>query len=401
MPIETISGDTAWQNLRDNPAGKWPNREKADRLYPVATPGSRPKFSISPSDRIFCVGSCFAREVEHAFRNLGFDVLSIIKNLPQSPRRQRSDSGSFNKYTAAAIVNELRWALDPAAYSEEQVLIENEVGLFEDYQLSGANYSDTLEDARAFRAGFNEAFKVIREADVVVVTLGLSEAWIDRQSGLYLNMAPSRKLVKKYPGRFELHVFDYAETLAMLEQMHALLHHHLKPDCKILITVSPVPMLATYRDADILVANAYSKAVLRAVVEKFQSDKPNVSYFPSYEFVTLSNPTTVWDDKDFRHVNRFFVQHIMASVLSSFCEQSRAGQEMAVLSKASALYRGRFFKEARAVMLPIMQQPELIKNPKLRVRWKMINRQLTLWMRLVKLFEPAWKPFSRKKTKPA
>lgn len=377
MTIEVIPGDVAWRNLHSNPRGKWPSREKPERLYPVATPAVNPKFRISPSDGIFCIGSCFAREIEQALKRLDFDVLSIIRNLPQSERRSGADAGMFNKYTVAAILNELRWALDPdLAYSHEQVLVENEAGLFEDYQLSGSNYADTLQDASAFRDGFNRAFAGIRDADVIAITLGLSEAWLDRDTGLYLNMAPSRKLVKKYPGRFEVCVFDYEETLSMLEEIHVLLQRHLKPSHRILITVSPVPLLATFREADVIVANAYSKAVLRTAVEKFQRNKSNVSYFPSYEFVVSSNPLAVWDDKDYRHVDRFFVEHIMSSVLSAYCDDSEMWTEMAALAKAGSLYRGRFYREAQSVLEPVVADAATVQNPKILLRWGMINKQL-------------------------
>lgn len=376
MAIEIIPGEAAWTNLRHNHEGKWPTRARPDRLYPIATPSARPKFGITQRDALFCIGSCFAREVEQALKRLGFDVLSIVRNLPQSGRRNAADAGMFNKYTVAAIFNELRWALDPdSVYSDKDVLIENHEGLYEDYQLSGSNYADTLAEAQAFRAAFNASFSSIRQADVLVLTLGLSEAWFDRNTGLFLNVAPSQPLVRRYPDRFELHVFDYEETLVYLERIHGLLQTHCKPDLRILITVSPVPLLATFRAADVMVANAYSKAVLRAAVEKFASGRDNVSYFPSFEFVSNSAPQAVWGDVDFRHVDRYFVEHIMASVLTSYCEPSDTVRELAALSRASALYRARYYDEARAALLECMERGAPA-NPKLELRWAMIHRQL-------------------------
>jgi tetratricopeptide (TPR) repeat protein len=282
----------------------------------------------------------------------------------------------FNKYTIASILNEIKWALDPSnPYAHEMVLIENGEGLYEDYQLTGSNYADTLQNARLFREAFNRAFSSLKSADVVVITLGLSEAWLDRQTGLYLNHAPSRDVVRKYPNRFDLCVLDYEESLSKLDEIYGLLEQTLSPGYRVLITVSPVPLLATFREQDVLVANAYSKAVLRTVVEKFQQGKSNVNYFPSYEFVTLSNPASVWGEEDYRHVDRFFVEHIMGAVLSHFCSATREQKEAAALAKASALYRGKFFEESARVLQPLMDSSE-VEDPKVVLRWAMAQRQL-------------------------
>jgi hypothetical protein len=85
-----------------------------------------------------------------------------------------------------------------------------------------------------------------------------------------------------------------------------------------MITVSPVPLWSTFRAQDVLVANSYSKAVLRAAVESFCADRQHVSYFPSYEFAMLSNPRAVWRRDDYRHVDPVFVDFLVASVLEQF-----------------------------------------------------------------------------------
>jgi len=377
MSIEEIDGLQAWANLVANKEGKWPTRLKPDRLYPIAAPKSKPKFRISRSDRVFCIGSCFAREIEQALRRLQFDVLSIIRGLPQSDKRKGADAGMFNKYTVASIVNEVRWALSPTdEYSADRILIPNPDGLYEDYQLSGPNYPDELAAAKEFREAFNRSFALLKEADVLIVTLGLSEAWFDTETGLFLNIAPSRALVKKFPERFRLHVLDYEETLTKLEELYGLLKGRGKSGLKILMTVSPVPLLATFREQDVLVANAYSKAVLRAAVEKFQQGKEDVGYFPSYEFVTLSNPSTVWAEEDFRHVDRFFVEHIMGAVLEDYVEVTEEQRQSAALARAASLYRGKFFQEAVSVLKPLVDDAAAVVVPKIFLRWGMANRQL-------------------------
>jgi hypothetical protein len=82
--------------------------------------------------------------------------------------------------------------------------------------------------------------------------------------------------------------------------------------------VSPVPLMATFAGRDVAVANAHSKALLRALAEEFSVRHENVHYFPSYEIATLSDPALVWEE-DLRHVKgpatqtiiRWFLQHYL------------------------------------------------------------------------------------------
>lgn len=53
---------------------------------------------------------------------------------------------------------------------------------------------------------------------------------------------------------------------------------------KKIFTVSPIPLNFTFTDNDIVVANKYSKSMLRASVEQFIDNK-NIFYFPSFEIV--------------------------------------------------------------------------------------------------------------------
>ena len=313
MPIEVIPGDRAWRQYRGNDRARWPNRQDPDRLHPLAAPEAPRPFALRGDERVFCIGSCFARSIENALGRLGFDVLSTMPDLPRSPNRDRSDRGMFNKYNVATILNELRWAFGVGRpYRHDDVLIAPPGDrLLQDYQLAGPGYSEEPGFARQFRVGFNRAFGRIREADLVIVTLGLSEVWYDRQCELYLNAAPMEHLVAAFPGRYELHVLDLAQTQAMLEEIDRLLLAHLKPGFRMMLTVSPVPLWSTFRDQDVLTANTYSKSVLRAAVEPFVAGRAHVSYFPSFEFAQLSNPLAVWGREDFRHVDPTFVDYIM------------------------------------------------------------------------------------------
>ena len=59
----------------------------------------------------------------------------------------------------------------------------------------------------------------------------------------------------------------------------------INPQAKIIVTVSPVPLIATYEDRHVLVSNCYSKAALRVAAEEIVAARPDIAYFPSYEIV--------------------------------------------------------------------------------------------------------------------
>lgn len=112
MAIEIISGEEAWSKAQqENKQKLWPSRKiMPERLYPIATPVTQATFKIHPDEKVFCIGSCFAREISEALHRLNYNVLSIFRDLPKSSHRDFSNDEMFNKYNVAAIYNELAWA---------------------------------------------------------------------------------------------------------------------------------------------------------------------------------------------------------------------------------------------------------------------------------------------------
>lgn len=381
MALEIIPGKHVYKTvLKHNQYKRWPTREKPDRLSPIATPHTHARFKISVEDKIFCIGSCFAEEISKALHRQKFNVLSIFQSLPESSRRTTKDAAMFHKYSVAAIYNEINWALNPDnPYRHEDVFIKTAKQQWQDYQLMGDGYSDCEDVAKSFRTAFNHAFKKIAEADVVIITLGLSEVWFDKQTQLYLNRTIPLEIINHYPDRFELHVFDYAKTLEYLEKIYTLLKTYLKPDFRLLITVSPIPLSVSFRQQDVLVANTYSKAVLRAAVEEFVSNKANVNYFPSYEFVTLSNPDVVLRKDDLLHVDATFVDYIVANVMAEFTDAMDNTDESILLLKAKSLYYGNFIQYARKLIKPMLAKNSM--NKELWAMWGLLQLPLSHGLR--------------------
>jgi hypothetical protein len=120
--------------------------------------------------------------------------------------------------------------------------------------------------------------------DVLIFTLGLTEAWRSTRDGAVFPLAPG--VAGGEPGPdYGFHNFSAQEVTADLSAFLGRLRQ-VNPGVRVVLTVSPVPLIATYEEAHVLAATTYSKAALRVAAEETARADPNVFYFPSYEIIT-------------------------------------------------------------------------------------------------------------------
>lgn len=327
MPLEKVPATDLYARLRHNKSRIYPSAKRgAERLIPFARPTVRAGFSFDTDSEIFATGSCFARNVEKSLHFIGANVVSSPTDIPAPPKATQIFQ-LYNKYTVHSILNEFRWALGGKDVDHSALLVADKDGKYYDLQVAAsAEITGTKEEMTAFRQAYNQSFARAKTAEVVIITLGLVECWYDTELEVYLNMAPPKPLTELYPGRFEFHLLDYNDILNALTEIHGLLCDNNPTPPKILVTVSPVGLAATFREDDVLVTNCYSKSVQRAAVEAYVMTH-DASYFPSYEYITLTDSKFAWGNKDFRHVRQEAVDRIMADVLLAYVGPSR-GQEL-------------------------------------------------------------------------
>lgn len=319
MPIEIISAYEAGVNASRKEA-RWPENNKDSRLKPFVSPEFQPSFEITEKDNIFCMGSCFARNIETALYRFGFECVSMQVNNPYA-QGAWGQNNFFVRYNPFAMLNEFKWALDENCPFPQDAFLEVEKDLWMDPYHHTHNENRSLEQTQKLRQLIIENTKRVKECRVLILTLGLVEAWYDNELKIYTNLEPHRSYMKKYPSRFSLHVLSYEEVLSALNQIYELLNVKGHPDFKILITTSPVPLAGTFRKQSIFCANMYSKNVLRAAIEQFQIQYENVNYFPSYESVLLSKNKFVWE-KDLRHVHQEIVRFNITRMLQAYIAKS-------------------------------------------------------------------------------
>ena len=302
---DDVSGEYAFQRLRQT----W------------FTPHVVPKFRLRQEDKFYAIGSCFARGIEHALTQRGVAVESAAPEFAklQPVNKEVTGLGFTNKYNTFSILNELRWALDPeAAFPVESIVQVTESTWFDPHTTPTLELAD-FEETLNRRALMQTVAKRVAHCRAVIITLGLVEVWRDCQADVYTNATPARPVLKTHPQRYEFHLTSFAQNWANLEAIYALLTHYGHPDVRIVVTVSPVPLMNTFSPMDIVVANTWAKSLLRAVAQEWATAHPNVEYFPSYEIVQSSNRAAVWE-RDLRHVKGAGAQHIMELFLRNYIE---------------------------------------------------------------------------------
>jgi tetratricopeptide (TPR) repeat protein len=323
VPLISFSAAEAAERLKQNRLSRWPDgRKDRTRLGGIAQVGFEPSFVFEPGESLFTMGSCFARNIERRLADAGFHLPTLSLSLPEEERASDTVNDLLNKYTPPSMLNELRWALEPGAEFPEAAFLRVRRGQWHDPHLAGNVALAPLERVAERRAMVTDIYRQIPKCRVIVITLGLAEAWFDQELGIYLNEAPPAR-VRETGSRFRVDILSVPEILESLEGIHAVLERYGHPDFRILLTVSPVPFKATYSGRDAITANSYSKSALRAAAEAFVLSHPRVDYFPSYEIVTQT-PRTAAFIQDNRHVTDSVVTEIVKRVIEAY---SPAGED--------------------------------------------------------------------------
>jgi hypothetical protein len=218
--------------------------------------------------------------------------------------------GFTNKYSTFSIYNELRWALDPAEEFPRESLVDIGNGVFYDPHTNPALQLAGVEETIRRREIIEAVTRRVAQCRVVIVTLGLVEVWRDKIANVFINTAPIPPALHRHSDRYEFHITNFTENLSNLEHIHTLLSRFGHPDVQVVVTVSPVPLEATFSSEDVVIANTYSKSILRAAAQEWAATHKNVHYFPSYEIVQNSERKVTWEE-DLRHVKGEVVYHIM------------------------------------------------------------------------------------------
>lgn len=151
----------------------------------------------------------------------------------------------------------------------------------------------------------------IMEADVFIITLGLTEVWRNKKNGQYVCMAPGRAQMKDV----EFVRSDFESNLENMRAVCSLIAENC-PGKPVFLTVSPVGLERTFTENDVVVANMESKSILRAVAGQVEKEFKDVYYWPSYEIAMREDMY----EEDGRHVLKDGVHKIISAFIQTYCE---------------------------------------------------------------------------------
>jgi hypothetical protein len=275
-------------------------------------------FRISRTEKVATAGSCFAQHLSRSLTDAGFSVLYTEPGHPllDEAQRQRFGYGVYtarygNVYTSRQLLQLLQRALgrfSPAdgCWNEGERFIDP---YRPHIQPDGFSSLEELEaDRRQHLAAVRRA---MAELDVLVFTLGLTEVWLNRADGAAYPLCPGVAGGTFDASRHAFVNLGVEDVTADLSAAIALLRE-VNPRARVILTVSPVPLIATAEDRHALVSNTYSKSVLRVAAETAARSMDGVGYFPSYEVVTGGFSRGLYLAQDLRSVTEAGVRHVMS-----------------------------------------------------------------------------------------
>ena len=278
-PYDTLHATAFWRTGAVDPAPAG-----IDAVY-------RPKFPVTRQTRVATQGSCFSQHLGREFVKRGFNWFDAEPGLAAVPEdvNRLYNYGVFtfrtgNIYTPRLLRQWLSWASGETAPPDE-VWADGE-GVRDPFRprIEPEPYPDADAMARSRDRTLSRMNETLKDVDLFVFTLGLTEAWEDRRSGIVYPMCPGAVGGSFDADSHALVNYRFPELTADLEAARAILKQH-NPAMTILFTVSPVPMVATATGQHVLVANGRTKSTLRAAAADLAERFDDVDYFPGFELV--------------------------------------------------------------------------------------------------------------------
>lgn len=284
----------------------------------------QPRFGIDPTTRVATAGSCFAQHIARYLKLAGCTVMQA-EPPPRGMTQAVADRFQYGLFSARTgnvyTTRQLRQLLEDLATgtADPRFAWERTEGGFVDafrptVEPEGLGSVEEVLTHRRYHLA--KMAQMLTETDVFVFTLGLTEAWCDRDTGRVFPVCPGVAAGTFDAEAHVFHNFTLAEVVEDLQIIQTYLQA-LRPGMEMLLTVSPVPLTATATDDHVLAATTYSKSVLRAAVGEFVAASDDVDYFPSYEIITAPASGGPWFAANMRSVRPEGVEKVMSIFLQA------------------------------------------------------------------------------------
>jgi len=274
---------------------------------------------IDETTKIATAGSCFAQHIARHLSKSGYCYYVAEPGHPLIPSsvRNRHNYGVFsarygNIYTARQLLQLIERAYGRFRPEEDVWRRFHDVLLdpFRPTVQPGGFVSveELLADREQHLAAVRTMFENL---DVLVFTLGLTECWRSRADGAVFPICPGVEGGTFDPEKYEFFNQGVEDVVKDLKAFRSALVE-VNPKANIVLTVSPVPLVATAEPgAHVLSATTYSKSVLRVAAEALRREFEDTHYFPSYEIITGAFNRGSYYAADLRNVLEPGVRHVM------------------------------------------------------------------------------------------
>ena len=249
------------------------------------------KFGFAAADRFATAGSCFAQHFSRHLAARGARIVAAEERHPLVPEASGHGYGVFstrsgNLYTARHLRELLEQALGARAPLVE--CARRPDGRWVDLLRPRAvpmGFASEEHVAADRRFHLHAVRRMLEEMDVLVFTLGLTEAWENAEGGYCYPVVPGAVAGEFSAQRHRFVNYGVGAVLADLRRVAELVEG-VNRRARLLLTVSPVALAATAEPRSVMVSSSASKSILRAAVDELVRALPIADYFPSYEIVT-------------------------------------------------------------------------------------------------------------------
>lgn len=294
-------------------------------------------FNLTKKDSIATAGSCFAQHLGRNLKERGAHFLNMEPApsfLSDAAKAKKWGFGVFScRYGNIYTVRQLLQLFDEA-FGERmpsEPVWERDGRFFDSLRPNidpvGSDDAETVVELRIRH--LEKVREMFINLDVFVFTLGLTETWESLEDGTVFPVAPGVVAGNYCEEKYRFRNFKYPEILKDLQDFFAKLRH-VNGSARMLLTVSPVPLMATASSDHVVVATTYSKSTLRAVAGDFVESTDSVYYFPSYEIIMSPQSRGVAFDPDQRSVNQYGVNLVMENFFAG-----QIGSEFSISSPVS------------------------------------------------------------------
>ena len=282
------------------------------------------RFQLSPSDLVASGGSCFAYHIARYLQINNFHYFFEEKAPPWLNTQEIIDyqytdySARYgNIYSTLQLRQLLEQAMETLRPIEEAWCMGDRfVDPFRPRIQPGG--FKLLEDLKADRKQHLTAVKkMFQTIDVFIFTVGLTEVWLSHADGVALPMCPGKDFGSYDAKKYSFKNLDIHENIEHLSSAIDLMTE-LNPQIKIILTLSPVPLVATLEEQHVLHSTILSKSILRTAIEEVRKKHANVDYFAAYEMLSTAYLKTHYFEEDRRSVTPEGVKLVMDVFFKEF-----------------------------------------------------------------------------------